>query len=94
MSEASDKRAEYESAARVQCVCSYLMFFGARYQLATLGVQLGESARDVFHASVQQAIFIVLCVEVIFVTLALVHGHQRYVLPVQAENNSEGESET
>lgn len=52
VSEASDKRAEYESVAGVQCVRSYLMFFGARYQLATLGVQLGESARDVFHTSV------------------------------------------
>lgn len=49
--EASDKRVEYESVARMQCVRSYLMFFGARYQLTTLAVQLGEPACDVFHTS-------------------------------------------
>lgn len=64
------------------------MFFGASHQLATLGVQLGEPARDVLHAGMEQTVFVVLCVEVIFVVLALVHGHQLYVLPAKAENKS------
>lgn len=58
------------------------MLFGARYQLPTLSVQLGEAACDALHVSVEQAILVVLGIEVIFVTLPLVHGQQRYVLPV------------
>lgn len=64
------------------------MFFGSSHQFAALGVQLGESASDVFHAGVEQTVFVVLCVEVIFVVLALVHGHQWYVLPAKAKRKS------
>lgn len=59
-----------------------LMLFGARGQLPTLGVQLGKAAGDVLHASVQQAVLIILCIEIILVALPLVKGHQCCVLPV------------
>lgn len=54
-----------------------LVLFGAWYQLPTLSVQLGEAARDALHAGVQLAILVVFGVEVVFVTLPLVTGHQR-----------------
>lgn len=57
-----------------------LVFFGARCQLPALGIQLGKAAGDVLHTGVQQAILIILSIEVIFVTLSLVHGHQWHVL--------------
>lgn len=59
-----------------------LMLFGARGQLPTLGVQLGKAAGDVLHACVQQAVLIILCVEIVLVALPLVEGHQSCVLPV------------
>lgn len=67
---------------REAAACADLVLFGAGYQLATLSVQLGEATRDAVHAGVEQAILVVLGVEVVFVTLPLVHGRQRYVLPV------------
>lgn len=57
-----------------------LMLFGARGQLPTLGVQLGKAAGDVLHASVQQAVLIILCIEIVLVALPLVEGHQCCVL--------------
>lgn len=66
-----------------------LVLFGAGYQLPTLSVQLGEAACDALHVSVEQAILVVLGIEVIFVSLPLVHGHQRYVLPVNTQTQAE-----
>lgn len=65
-----------------------LVLFGAGYQLPALSVQLGEAACDALHVSVEQAILVVLGIEVIFVTLPLVHGHQRYVLPVYTQTQA------
>lgn len=65
------------------------MLFGAGYQLPALSVQLGEAARDALHAGVEQTILVVLGVEVVFVTLPLVHGCQRYVLPVDIQIQAE-----
>lgn len=59
-----------------------LMLFGARGQLPTLGVQLGKAAGDVLHASMQQAVLVILCIEIVLVALPLVEGHQCCVLPV------------
>lgn len=59
-----------------------LILFGARCQLPTLVIQLGKAAGDVLHSSMQQAILIILCIEVILVALSLVRGHQRHVLSV------------
>lgn len=57
------------------------MLFGASCQLAALGIQLGKVASDALHAGVQQAVLIILCIEVVLVALPLVQGHQRCVLP-------------
>lgn len=57
----------------VTAAFSDLVLFGAGYQLPALSVQLREAACDALHMSVEQAILIVLGVEVIFVTLPLVH---------------------
>lgn len=67
-----------------------LVLFGARCQLPTLGIQLGKAASDALHTGVQQAVLIILCIEVILVGLPLVRGHQRRVLPV----NTGGRNQT
>lgn len=54
-----------------------LGFLGAEWQPPGLGVKLGEAAGGALHTGMQEAVLVVLGVEVILVTLPLVHGHQR-----------------
>ena len=59
---------------------AHLVLFGSGREAAALGVQLGETAGDALHPSVQHAVLFVLRVEVILVALPVVHRHNCWVL--------------
>lgn len=66
----------------------YLVSLGALRQLSELRVQHCELPGDALDPGVQASVLVVLCVEVVLVTLPLVLGRDQRVFPVTGRQGS------
>lgn len=75
------KRWEKRQTNACGFILLYLIFLGPWRKLFPLCIKLHKSPGDILHPSIQTPVFIILCIEVILVTLALLMRDYSYVFP-------------